>query len=265
MRIISSSNASAGTKALAASVAPWLPYWRANAAAKVQLWCFPHAGGSAATFVAWRQALPRIDLRSLELPGRGTRFGEPLFFRMPPLLDVLMETVVPALVPPFAFFGHSMGATIAFELIHRLRARQLPLPVRLFVSGARAPHLPDPDASQTPPSDDDVMQTLRKLGGTPAEILEDSELREILLPMWRADLALHRAYEYRAGDPLPCPITAFGGTADPEVSAEDVSAWSSHTTTRFRSRLFSGDHFFIRDNQTVLLSEIEHDLDPWLR
>ena len=252
------------TRCAQTPTARWLPFRRERTGAKVQLWCFPHAGGSASIYLPWRPELgAAVDICSLEPPGRGTRAAEPLFLRMDPLVDALVDEVAPAMTPPFAFFGHSMGATVAFELARRLEAIGAPTPVLLFASAARAPHIADPDASQNPPPDDAVLETVRTLGGAPAEVLDDPFMRDQLLPVWRADFGLHIAYVHRRGAPLSCPITAFGGTSDPRVPTHAVEAWRQHTRSRFRCRLLSGGHFFLRPRQRELLDEIARDLAPW--
>jgi medium-chain acyl-[acyl-carrier-protein] hydrolase len=242
-------------------LAPWLPHWRDRAGAKLQLWCFPPAGASAAWFMPWRADLPAgVDLRSLELPGRGTRFAEAPLARLEPLIDALARDCVEAFRPPFVLLGHSMGGTVAFELARRLQENGGPAAAHLFVSGVRAPHLPDPEASQTPASEEEVLATVRRLGGTPPEVLTMGELRDALMPVWRADFSLHRSYVFRDGVALTCPITALGGVADEEAPQDTIDAWRLHTRAAFRSRILPGDHFFPRSHRQDVLAEVGRDL-----
>jgi medium-chain acyl-[acyl-carrier-protein] hydrolase len=162
---------------------------------------------------------------------------------MDALIDALAATQFDT---PFVFFGHSMGAVIAFELGRRLRDDGKPLPRALYVSGARAPqfrlhHQPPPE-----PSEEAFLEELRRLGGMPQEILENRELMRVALPSLRADARLYRNYVYKPGELFDFPIFAYGGSDDPNVRPEHLDAWREQTTGHFRRREFPGGHFFIQ-------------------
>jgi surfactin synthase thioesterase subunit len=179
---------------------------------------------------------------------------------METLIAALGKAVEPYLPQPYAFFGHSMGAAIAFELSRHLRRRGGPLPAGLFVSGARAPqfrlgHVPAPE-----PADEEFLDELRRLEGVPAAILENRELLQVILPALRADTELYRNYVYVEEPPLACPIRAYGGAGDPNVKPEHLAAWGSQTTAGFSLRTFDGGHFFVDSARDEFLRALAGDL-----
>ncbi len=225
-----------------APAAAWFP--GAAAASGARLFVFPHAGGG--TLAPVEEELP-YALCPVRLPGRETRLAEAPFERMTPLVDALAGAIEPYLGQPFAFFGHSMGAVVAFELARRLRDGGRPLPQMLIASAARAPqfrrnHVPPPD-----PSPDEFLEELRRLEGVPAEILADPALLAAVLPALTADAALYRRYVYAEAAPLPFPMRAYGGAADPNIRMEHLEAWAVQTTASFAVRRFPGGHFYLRD------------------
>lgn len=239
----------------------WVLCPRPNPQARLRLFCFPYAGGAASAFYTWLDDLPGgVEICPIQLPGRESRLGEPPFTRLEPLLDALVLAIQPYLDKPFAFFGHSMGATISFELACQLRAQGASTPVHLFISGSRAPHTPDPDPPIHHLPDAELVEELRRFNGTPEAVLQNAELMHLLLPILRADLTLHETYRYVPGEPLDCPISAFGGLEDEEVSHDDLAAWRDQTCGTFTLRMFPGDHFFLRSARTLLLQAVSQDL-----
>ncbi|GHO57943.1 thioesterase [Ktedonobacter robiniae] len=224
----------------------------------MRLFCFPYAGGGVSAFhFLLEQAPSDIEICPIQLPGREGRFTETPFTE----LDVLVKSLYQALLPYFdgayAFFGHSMGALISFELTRLIRLKgQVAGPVHLFVSGHRAPHLPDPRPPVHHLSDLQLIETLRQLNGTPEAVLNNSELLQLLLPLLRADFTLCETYAYRSELPLTCPISAFGGLDDSEVSREAIMAWREQTQGSFQARFFMGDHFYLHKEQANLLAAI---------
>ena len=227
--------------------------------AQLRLFCFPYAGAGALIFRKWSDALPHdIEVCPIQLPGRGTRLTEPPFTKLPCLIEALARALVPLLDKPFAFFGHSLGALIGFELARQIRRQHGLHPVRLFASAGRAPQIPH----RAPPihtlPDNQFLAELRRLNGTPRELLDHEELMEVMLPILRADFALYETYLYSTEPPLNCPISAFGGLQDRRVSASDLEAWRSQTSASFSLRMFPGDHFFLKE--PLLLQALSQEL-----
>ena len=241
----------------------WLRYLRRRPLADLQLFCFPFAGGGASAFRKWDTKLPgNIEVCAIQLPGREDRLLEPPFRQIGPLVNALSELVVIGLDKPFVFFGHSMGALVAFELSRRLRRLGGRQPDHLIVSGFRAPHLPDRQAPTYDLPETSFLEELRRLGGTPDEVLQSSELMTLFTPTLRADFALSETYAYVHEVPLECSISAFVGSDDQEVSYDEVAAWRHHTNGSFSLQSIPGDHFFLlREGQAQLLSGISDQLD----
>lgn len=241
----------------------WLSCPKPNPAATVRLFCFPYSGAAASIYYPWADVLPPfVEVCPVQLPGHGTRLREPLATRLEAQVQAVAAGLAPAFDRPFAFFGHSMGALLSFELARHLRRTGRPGPVHLFVSGHGAPHLPDrnPPMHQLP--EDEFVAKLRELNGTPEEVLRHSELLQLLTPILRADFAVCETYVYRPEPPLACPISAYGGLADAYVSREELEAWQEQTASRFSLRVFAGDHFYLNNpaNRTHLLMALARDL-----
>jgi medium-chain acyl-[acyl-carrier-protein] hydrolase len=226
----------------------------------LRLFCLPHAGGSAMLYRPWRGLFPAgVDLCPIELPGHGARLGETAFTRMAPLVDALSAALQPLLSVPFAFFGHSMGAAIAYELARNLHRPTGP--VHLFVSARPAPDPAfEPRALHRLP-DADLLAALTRIGGTPAAVLARADLMAALLPGIRADLELIETYAPADGS-LNCPISAFGGAEDRMTHRRSLDAWAGFTRREFRRCLFPGGHFYLAESAAAVVAEILRDLDP---
>ncbi|MET0622005.1 MAG: alpha/beta fold hydrolase [Pyrinomonadaceae bacterium] len=243
--------------------ARWFVVRRRNPRAALRLFCFPYAGGGTPIYRAWPELLPpQYEVHAVQLPGRGNRLGEPAYTSVEPMVEALAEAITPYLDRPFAFFGHSMGATISFELARLLEARGRGLPARLFVSGRSAPQLPRERELTYDLPEPEFISHVRSLNGTPAEVLEHPELMELMMPLLRADFSVVETYEYRTGPPLGCPITAFAGADDVEVNTERVAAWGEQTSADFNLQIMPGGHFFLLDapTQAAMLRVIEPEL-----
>lgn len=250
---------------------PWIAVNRPQPAARLRLFCFPYSGAPAAVYYPWADLLPSsIELCALQYPGRGTRLVEPLAHALDDLVASAAQALRPYLDKPFAFFGHSLGALVSYELARALEsgaANGAPAslqPLRLFVSGHAAPSIPDPYPRIHHLPQAEFIQKIRELNGTPPEILEHPELMEILLPVLRADFEVCETYTWQPGRRLSCPISACGGIADPYVGRQQLQDWSALTSGSFSLRLFPGDHFYLNTRRYELLQVIVRDLLPHL-
>ena len=224
----------------------WLQRLSPRPDAATRLFCFHHAGGSAAAFRLWPRKLTEFDVSAVQLPGRANRFIEPAMTDLRSVIDALVPEILPLLDRPFLLFGHSMGSAVASALASRLRALGAPLPQCLFVSGRQPPHLPFPEWSMRGLSDDAVIRSINKsFGGFPPEVLSHPELVEMMLPTLRADFALLENYRPASEPPLPVPIIALGGSADPCADAAHLEPWQDYSTLPLRMRHVPGDHFYL--------------------
>lgn len=205
----------------------------------------------------------KVEIWALQLPGRSARLHEPPFTQMQPLVDAVAEQLLPWLDRPFAFFGHSMGATLSFEVACKLRGEQNLEPRHLFVSGRRAPHRPSPPPIYHLP-EPEFIERLRSLNGTPDEVLDHQEFLQLLMPMLRADFEVIETYKHIPRPALQCPITALGGLRDENVGQEHLNAWNELTVGPFSMHMFSGNHFFLNSEQKALLQVISNELQPLL-
>jgi surfactin synthase thioesterase subunit len=226
-----------------------------------RLVCFPHAGGSATYYLATSRALtPDIDVVAVQYPGRQDRRDEPCLTDIGSLADHIVTALGSQSPAPTALFGHSMGATIAFEVARRLE-RDGVEPVTMFASGRRAPscvreesvHLRD---------DRGVLAELRSLGGTDATLLADADIRSMILPAMRGDYRAIERYRWVPGPPLRCPVVALVGDNDPQVSPSEARAWGDHTAAEFVLRTFRGGHFYLDAHAEAILREITDRLLP---
>lgn len=239
----------------------WLTRPKPNPSARLRLFCLPYAGGGASIFSSWAEHLPpEVELCAIQLPGRESRYLEPPFVNLLSLVQRLVPMLQPFTEIPFVFWGHSMGAIISFELARECRREGQQDPVHLMISACRAPQLPDPRPPISQESDSAFIDHLRQFGGMTEVVLENSELMEVLLPVFRADFAMYETYSYTFEDPLNCPISAFGGAADPRVSEAELSAWQFQTSRSFGLQIFPGQHFYINSSQLSFLSSLSKEL-----
>jgi medium-chain acyl-[acyl-carrier-protein] hydrolase len=245
----------------------WIDLPGAKQGSLLRLFCFPYAGGSAQMFRAWQRFFPReVSLSPVHLPGRAQRINEPPFKRLKPLVDAVTDAMIHCLPDAFAFWGHSMGALISFEVARALRRKGRSGPLALFVSGRIAPQIPDPDPPTFCLSDPEFIARLGQLNGTPKEFLAHPELIQVFLPTIRADFELAETYMYEPEGPLACPIYAYGGMEDKDVTVDNLRAWQEQTSGKCEVRVFPGDHFFIHSSTATVISALSNDLlrvSPW--
>ncbi len=230
--------------------------------ANLRLFCFPFGGGGASFYRAWAKGLPpEVEVCAVQLPGRESRLREEPFTRLTPMVTTLSGIIEAYSDIPFAFFGHSMGAWISFELSRQLRRENKKCPLHLFVSGRRAPQIEDNDPLKHDLPESEFIEKLRTYNGTPELIFQEPELLELFLPTLRADFSILETYQYKEEPPIDCPITAFGGLHDGKARYDELRAWRGQTSNRFRLKMFSGDHFYLKDSRYELLLEIAKDLN----
>jgi medium-chain acyl-[acyl-carrier-protein] hydrolase len=219
----------------------------------IRLFCFPYAGAGATAYHGWAAQLPRgVQVCSVQLPGRASQERAPLQTTALGLVKYLIPALRQQLDLPFAFFGHSMGALIAFEMARELRRAGLPGPQMCFVSGRVPPHRPS-TTGLCNLSDEELIKAMRRLGGTPEAVLRDPPLMKLLLPIVRADAEITERYAHTEEAKLQMPIVALGGQDDPGVSAVQLEEWRNHTTGDFKRYEFPGAHFFINTAREAVL------------
>jgi len=234
----------------------WLPKVRVSPSIRLRLFCLPYAGGSAAIFQNWFGFfLETIDICPIQLPGRGMRMHESPIEELSSLVKAIVREISPYLEVPFAFFGHSLGGLIGFEVSHRLAKEHLPIPAHLFTSGCAAPSRQKCRRRLSSLPESALIEELRKLNGTPQAVLENNELMALVLPALRTDFSLFESYCYQQHPRLlGCPITVFGGSEDTEVDLGQLASWKDETHGRFTLHLLPGDHFFLHSAETELLT-----------
>ncbi|MET7713163.1 alpha/beta fold hydrolase [Streptomyces sp. NPDC005407] len=222
--------------------------------------CFPHAGGSASYFRPMSNALKSsLQVFAVQYPGRQDRLHHRCLTTIDEFADEAFTALEPLMNRPLSFFGHSMGAVIAFEVANRMKERLGAAPSTLFVSGRRAPsthrevgiHLLD---------DAGLVEELKRGSGTDARILEDKDVLRMILPPLRSDYTAVETYQWRPGPKLDCPVVALVGDEDENVSLDEARAWEEHTTGPFSLNTFSGGHFYLADHQSAVADVVTRQL-----
>jgi len=238
----------------------WIVFPKPNPNTSLRLFCFPYNGGSTSVFLPWSDELPPdIEVCAIQIPGQIDRPSEKPFDRLAPMVEKLAEVLLPYLDKPFAFYGHSFGAAIAFELAHQLRRKYNLCPDQLFVGAAHAPQLPYPYLSvvQMYESEGSEQASLVYL---PESVQQNTELIRLLIPSLKAGSLMLENYTYSEEEPLVCPISVFGGMQDKVITQEHLSAWHEQTRSIFKVQMFSGDHLFLHGDQKLLLEAISQEL-----
>ena len=246
-----------------ASPAAWLVRFRPENAPRLRLVCFPHAGVGASVYRPWKDGLPGgVEGLAVQLPGREGRLREGALSNLTQIVEGVSRAL--DLLSPevaMAFFGHSMGALVAYATACHRRRVGRPGPVHLFVSGLRAPHRRDTKPPIHRLADEAfVEQVQARWDGIPAGVLAEPELLELVLPTLRADITVVETRDHSAEGPLECPISCYGGLADPSTSREELEAWEMHAARGFTLRMFEGDHFFVQSSRPAILAAVGEDL-----
>jgi medium-chain acyl-[acyl-carrier-protein] hydrolase len=248
----------------------WAVRWRKRPSPRMRLFCVPHSGAGAAVYRAWAPLLPSdVELVSIRLPGREARFHEPAFSRLDELVPELADNLAPLLDVPYGWFGHSMGALVAFETCREIRRRGLPEPGRLAISSRPAPHLAARSVSilglpgQTSArdaSDAEFAALVAALNGTRGEVRGGTAAFAPFIPTLRADLSVIETYQYRPEPPLDMPISVFGGEQDPVASLDELRAWHVHSSESCTVQTFPGGHFYLHEVRERFVAALVCDL-----
>lgn len=238
----------------------WFPTFDPASRDRLRLFCFPHAGAGVLAYRDWMGALPGMDVIPVLPPGRESRSGEPAFERIEDLIEALTPAIRALLDTPFAFFGHSMGAGVAFELTRSLRRAGAPQPKILIASSARAPQCRVDQSEKPEPSDTELIDELHGRGALPRALLDNPDALKLTLPLLRADSRMYRNYLYQPEPPLAIPIAAYGGDADRSVTTEDLDRWHEQTTASFTRREFEGGHFYLQAIRNTILEALRRDI-----
>ncbi|MBM7845956.1 thioesterase II family protein [Herpetosiphon giganteus] len=242
---------------------PWFPYRAARQNPQLKLFCFAFAGGAASLFRTWPLKLPDwVEVVAVQLPGRESRLREPLYTDLMSLVNDLGQVLAPELNQPFAFFGHSLGAMISFELARELRRLQVAQPSWLWLSARRAPQLLDTSPRIAHLSKQAFTEhMIQHYQGIPPEVAREPELMNLFVPIMHADIQMVETYAYADQPALDCPLTVIGGIDDPTMTMAHLSPWRQQTSKRFNLRQVPGDHFFVRNQPDLLLQIINEELN----
>ena len=213
---------------------------------------FPHSGGSVLEYLKWSPLLPDTALHGVQPPGRGARLREPALTRMTDLVKAIVDAV--EFESPYLFFGHSLGALVAYEVATALREANSDLPFCLLASACRPPHLAPIGTLENQLTDDELLEVVAsQYASIPPEMQRSSRFRRIFLPCLRADFAVAESYVYVERAPLACPIIALGGSED-HVSREELAEWENYTSEQLEVRQVPGGHFYLREQQDTLIA-----------
>jgi medium-chain acyl-[acyl-carrier-protein] hydrolase len=233
--------------------------------AKLRLFCFTYAGASAQAFMNWIQYVPDfIEVIGFELPGHGRRLidGKPLRTYQE-AAAYIADNLNPAL-GPYALFGHCLGGVLAYEATRILSSRGSRLPLHLFTSGARGPHQGIPIADVNSMNDEQFIEHFIRAYGASMAVLQNPQMKPLVLPVVRADAYMTQTYSYSSGAPVSYAITAVAGEQDADVNLEHLKGWKQHTTGPLTTQLYEGDHFFFLQSAPQMLAEFSKQLEAYL-
>lgn len=224
---------------------------------KIRIFCFPYAGGGASAYRNWGTYFPDyVGVYPVQIPGRENRITERAIIDMNQLVDKIVDAMCPYTDTKFLVFGHSLGAKISYEVCNRLREKGNNAPCHLIVSGSRAPHIPEPEPLHHL-KDADFIEAMKRYSGMSREFLENKDLLNLFLPIFRADFILDETYRFIKYENFDFPITALYGDHDQDSETETVEAWGKYTNSSFNKKVFHGEHFFIKTSENEVLTYIK--------
>jgi medium-chain acyl-[acyl-carrier-protein] hydrolase len=254
---------SGGAAAAGSPTKVWFPYWRPKPEARVRLFCFPFAGGTASILQRWSQTgFEGVDVLAAQYPGHETRIQEPLFRSVPALVETLGPILRPLLDRPFAFFGYSLGTHVSLELAHWLQREGAPAPLGLMLAASVPAHRRQPRRVYALP-EEALIEELRRYGGTPPQILAERELMQLILPVLRADFEMVDEYRRDPEPRLDLPLSVWGGQEDTDSPPKALESWRDHTRGHFALEVLPGGHFFLQTSGDKLREGMERTLRRW--
>ena len=235
-------------------VSPWFAPYNQPIKNRARIFAFPYSCAGASVYHQWvgHFSQHEIDFIGVQLPGRENRRCDEPLSNLPVLIDNLLSAIMPYIHQPFVFFGHSLGALVAFELARALRKKGMTLPVHLFASAFHPPSLPNPNKVLHQLKRNEFIDGIRAYGNTPEAILSNTLLMDMLLPMLRADFTLYETYCYKEEPALSCPITVFKGSQDSFAKPNDMHHWRQQTQAHYEEVEYKGHHFFLDEHKYAI-------------
>ena len=233
------------------NISPWFTTYNQPIKNQARIFAFPYSCAGASSFHQWAGHFSQygIDFIGVQLPGRENRRGDKPLSNLPDLIDSLLSAITPYTDQPFVFFGHSLGALVAFELSRALQKKGIALPDHLFASAFRPPSLANPNKALHQLEREAFIDGIRAYGNTPEAVLSNTVLMDLFLPMLRADFALNETYCYQEETPLSCPITVFKGSEDNFANPQNMGCWQQETQAKYEEIEYKGHHFFLDEHR----------------
>ncbi|MDE1478770.1 hypothetical protein KKJ01_11155 [Xenorhabdus bovienii] len=226
---------------------------------EIRIFCFPYAGGSSATFVPFAKKIKsNAEFLVIQPPGKGSRIREKPHNDMSHLVEDIYANIKSLLDKPYLFFGHSLGSRVAFELIRKINAASLPLPIEFIASGSKGPQVPAIREPLSGLPDKDFINGLQTFGRVDKQVIDNAELLSLILPAVKADFKISEEYHYIGTESFSCPLTVFGGKNDAIVTEQELYSWLDLFEQEKKVIIFEGAHFFIDDNNEPVIDAVQN-------